>query len=554
MSAPVTPAMLAAAGPRFISDAEWQHLRQESLYGLPDELRSLSADEILLGYQKRLLEATSLHAVVVVEKSRRTGATWALGADAVLTSGASRAAGGMDTIYIGYNLDMAKEFIDVAGMWARQFNQAATAVSESLFDDGDPDSKIQALTIKFASGFEIMALSSKPRSLRGRQGYVIIDEAAFHDNLPAVLQAAMALLIWGGKVCIISTHDGEMNAFNDLIQEIRAGKKDYALVRFDFDDALKDGLFERICQRKGTPWSVEAEGKWRSEIIGYYGSFADEELFCIPSQGGGAYLPLPLIEARSRADIPVIRLEKDDAFTHWPKHLREAEIFTWFEREIRPILKDLDQALPHALGVDFGRVSDLTVMVPLQTTRLLVRRTPFILELRNIPFEQQWQTLSLLYEGMPRRGAIKIDATGNGAYLGEVAVQRYGEIRVEAVKMSESIYREMFPPLKSAFEDGAIEIPADLDIRDDLRLVTVIAGVPRIPELRNTQRGEAGKSSDAKKKRHGDAAVALMLAYAASRQGVAEFAYDVASSGHAWGDEDNDNHEARSRSRSRYGF
>lgn len=65
---------------------------------------------------------------------------------------------------------------------------------------------IAAGRFTFASGFEIVALSSKPRGLRGRQGYVIIDEAAFHDDLPEVLKAAMALLMWGGKVLVISTH------------------------------------------------------------------------------------------------------------------------------------------------------------------------------------------------------------------------------------------------------------------------------------------------------------------------------------------------------------
>lgn len=47
--------------------------------------------------------------------------------------------------------------------------------------------------IKFASGFEIMALSSAPRGLRIKQGVVIIDEAAFVDNLKELLKAALAL-------------------------------------------------------------------------------------------------------------------------------------------------------------------------------------------------------------------------------------------------------------------------------------------------------------------------------------------------------------------------
>ena len=71
-----------------------------------------------------------------------------------------------------------------------------------------------------ASGFQIVALSSRPENIRGLQGHVIIDEAAFHRNVQAVLDAATALLIWGSRIVIISTHNGTTNAFNQLIKEI----------------------------------------------------------------------------------------------------------------------------------------------------------------------------------------------------------------------------------------------------------------------------------------------------------------------------------------------
>jgi phage FluMu gp28-like protein len=85
--------------------------------------------------------------------------------------------------------------------------------------------QIKAFRINFASGFEIMALSSAPRSLRGKQGLLIIDEAAFVDSLAQLLKAAMAFLIWGGKVVVVSTHNGVDNPFNELLDEIRSEKK-----------------------------------------------------------------------------------------------------------------------------------------------------------------------------------------------------------------------------------------------------------------------------------------------------------------------------------------
>ncbi|MDT9694128.1 hypothetical protein Q5762_38525, partial [Streptomyces sp. P9(2023)] len=89
--------------------------------------------------------------------------------------------------------------------------------------------------------FEILALSSAPRSLRGKQGVVIIDEAAFVESLPELLKAALAFLMWGGQVVVCSTHDGADNPFNELIRDMLGGKLPYAHMRIDFDQALADG-------------------------------------------------------------------------------------------------------------------------------------------------------------------------------------------------------------------------------------------------------------------------------------------------------------------------
>lgn len=91
------------------------------------------------------------------------------------------------------------------------------------------------------------------------------------------------------------------------------------------------------------------------------------------------------------------------------------------------------------------------------------------------------------------------------------------------------------PPLKAAFEDDAIAISKDEEHLGDLRLVKVIAGVPSIPKLRT---GEGSK------KRHGDYAVALALAYFASVHQWHEIAYTpVSALGSLGGDDDDDDGE-----------
>lgn len=503
---------------RQISEAEWAATRRDGLVaGAALVADAGGIDGVLLGYQRRLLNSTSHHSVVICEKSRRIGATWGIGSDAVLTSAAVRSAGGMDTFYIGYNLDMAREFIDVCAMWARSFGEAAGEVQEFVFDDGDADAGIQAFRIRFASGYEIVALPSRPRSLRGRQGYVIIDEAAFHDDLDAMIKSALALLMWGGKVLIISTHLGVANAFNRLIEDTRAGRKPYHVERYTFDDALHDGLYQRICLVTGKTWSPEAEAAWRAEIIAFYGDDADEELFCVPSQGGGVYFPRALIEARMIGDFPVLRLERPSEFTFLPQATRESDIDAWCKQHLQPLLKALDADRQHAFGQDFGRVSDLSVWVPIEIGKTLRRTVPFWVEMRNIPFEQQRQVLFYGCDRLPHFVGGKMDATGNGAYLAEVAAQKYGPMRIEQVKMSAEWYIENFPPLKAALEDGTILLPADADGIDDLALIQTIRGIPQVPPVRT-------KGADGKK-RHADLAVALVLAYAQTRAQLVEFGY-----------------------------
>jgi phage FluMu gp28-like protein len=475
--------------------------------------------DIFLPYQQRAWVAIEANALSVHEKSRRTGFSWMLGAVAAATAGAARSAGGMDVLYMGYEREMTREFIGYVADWAKAFQVAAGEVEEFLFKDPDrPDQDIGAFRIRFASGYEVIALPSVPRALRGKQGLVILDEAAFMDDLDQVLKAALALLIWGGKVVVVSTHNGEDNPFNGLIQEIRAERRRGVVTRTTFDEALAEGLYRRICLRTERTWSAEAEVAWRQEILDTYRDNAEEELNVVPNPTSGVYLPGPLIEARSVPNVPVLRWTAPPGFTTWPAHLREREVHDFCEREILPVLKTLNADEPHAFGSDFGRVRDLTVDWFLAIGRDLVRRTVLVLELRQVPHEQQRQMLFYICDRLPKLRAGKLDAVGNGSYVAEAALQRYGE-RIEAVMLSEPWYRDAMPPWKAAIEDAMLTLPRDREIVDDLRMVKLVRGVARVPQRRQTDEGA---------QRHGDAAIASVLAYAASRAEPEEYGYDAA--------------------------
>lgn len=477
-----------------------------------DDIKSIgeTLPEVLLEYQRDLFRALEAFDVVLYEKSRRIGATWGVGAFADLTAASRRSAGGQDVLYIGYNLELAREFIDCCAMWARAFMPAASEVGEFLFDDdvnGD-SRKIKAFRIDFASGFSIVALSSKPRSLRGRQGVVIFDEAAFHDELDEMLKAALALLIWGGKLLIISTHDGVDNPFNQIITETRAGKRDasWKVLRTTFAEAVEQGLYRRVCLTRGKTWCADEEAAWVAKIRGGYGDHVGEELDCIPRASGGRYLSRTLLEARAKGG-PVLFFELSSTWVDLPEDARIAEIETWCRETLAPALANVS-GTSSFVGVDFGRSGDLSCMWPLTIEQDLKRHTPFVLELRNVPFTAQEQILFYLCDHLPSFRGGALDARGNGQFLAEVARQRYGADMIAEVMLSVGWYREHMPRLKSGLEDDTLDLPEDAEVVDDFRQLEVVDGVARPPEK--------ARQTKTRGQRHADDAIACCLAYFAS--------------------------------------
>lgn len=476
---------------------------------IPDT-STINTPTVLMPYQVRWVSDRS--PLKIIEKSRRTGITWAEASDNVLTAASNRSAGGQNVYYIAYNQDMTIEYIQACAMWARAFNHAATEIEEGFWDSDDDDKHIKTYTIRFpASGFRIVALSSRPSNLRGRQGVIVIDEAAFHDQLEELLKAALAMLIWGGSVRVISTHNGTDNPFNSLIADVRAEKRAGTVHRIPFRDAVADGLYKRVCLRLGKSWNQQEETSWIDGVYAFYGDGASEELDCIPANSGGTWLSRALIESRMSSDTPVIRWVCKPDYALLSDHIRAADCKDWLEESLRPMLEKLPPDVRSFNGEDFGRSGDLTVHAPLIQRQDLVRTTPFLLELRNVPFRQQEQIAFYLMDRLPRFMGGAFDARGNGQYLAEYAMQRYGASRIRQVMLTEAWYREHMPPVKAALEDGTLtDLPKDADILADLRAIQVINGTPRIPDSRSI-------GSD-KGKRHGDAAVAIALAFYASRE------------------------------------
>lgn len=471
-----------------------------------DANREDAAPPVLLGYQQRWIADDSQFKIG--EKSRRVGWTWAEAADDVLIAAK---VGGSNVFYIGPTQDMALEYIEACAMWARVFNYAAGQIEEGIFKDEDKE--IKTYKIDFPqTGKRVLALSSRPTNLRGKQGVVVIDEAAFHQSLAELLKAAMAMLMWGDKVRVFSTHDGADNPFNELITEVRSGRRKGSVHRVTFREAVAEGLYRRVCMRKRIPWTIEGEEAWVADVYAFYASGASEELDVVPSQGGGTYLTMALIESRMSAATPLVRGKWSDEFAQLPDHIRAAEVTRWCDENLLPHLMFLDMSLWHGFGEDFGRIGDLTVIDVLQEQTNLQIRVKLQVELSNCPFRQQEQILFYIVDRLPRFRKGALDAGGNGAYLAEVAAQRYGGTRIEQIKLSEGWYLEHLPRMKAALQDDNLAgIPKDAQTRDDMRALQVINGIPKLPKAK-TQVADGPKLQ-----RHGDSVIALALGHYAMR-------------------------------------
>ena len=394
---------------------------------LDAKLVAMGPGSILLGYQQRALQAASTYALLVIEKSRRIGLTWGLAFLAVLTAAKKRGAGGTNAWYMGFEKDMTKEFIDACAMWAKAMNFAIEELGEVVIED---EKDIKAFVINFPSGFKISALPAVARAWRGKQGLVFIDEAAFISDLEEVLKAALALTMWGGRVIVVSTHNGTDNPFNKLIEEIQAEKRGGDVMKITLANAMADGLWERI---KFLQPATPAKDVWERDLRARYGENASEELDCIPKAGGGSWIKAEDISACEHPDAG------------------------------RP---ELYQGGLCYIGRDIARRRDWAVIWVFE----LVGAVLWLRE-RYEEVGASFADQDAAFEAMTKKYRVveaTFDETGMGMPVVEAAVLKYGQ-RVKGLMFTPTSKLSIATLLRERFEGGLIKIPPDPAVRVDLR-------------------------------------------------------------------------------------
>ena len=461
--------------------------------------------DLLLPYQKAWIEDDSQ--LKIWEKSRRIGASWAEALNSVLQTQEENA---QNTYYLSYNKDMARQFIADCKSWAEAINAAAKVLQEEIIDERG--NSFTVYRIKFNNGKEIVGLPGVAYAIRGKAGRIVLDEAAFTGEFDEIKKAALALLIWGGSYSIISTHNGDDSPFCLFLKDIREGKEQkWSVHRTTFSDAVRQGLYKRICLKNGKKWTARGESAFVKEIRDIYKSNAEEELDAIPSRSGSKYFPYGMLAVCtvSADKLPIVRLDCEDGFMWVDPLARKKEIDGWFNAEVKPLLRAI--AGPCFLGQDFARSGNLSVIwIGEERTRQKLEGK-IIIELNNVPYDQQWQVLWLINLNCTL-GNAAIDSRGNGQALAEAAAQRL-PCGAEMVMITRAWYAGIFQKLKSRLEDRDFPLPDDQYILSDFGIIILKNGQPVIPGEEKTDRGGA------KSRRHGDGAVAAAMCLYAWEEG-----------------------------------
>jgi len=395
---------------------------------------------LFLDFQERWINDTSR--LKAMEKSRQIGISWSTAYPAVERT--ARAGARWDQWVSSRDDIQARLFLEDCKMWAKMFDLAAQDLGEVVID---PEKKLSAYVLHFASGKRIYSMSSNPDAQAGKRGGRILDEFALHADPRKLWSIAYPGLTWGGSMEIVTTHRGSANFFNtDIVRPVRehGNPKKISLHRVTLQDALDQGFLYKLQQ--ALPDDAEQQAMDEATYFDFIkGGCADEESFlqeymCQPADDASAFLEYDLIAGCEYGSQE-----------QWELDLRA----------------DLKGRRLFA-GLDIGRVKDLTVLWVLE---LLgdVLYTRAVIELRNMSKPDQEK---ILWPWLAVVDRCCLDYTGIGIGWGDDAQRQFGQYRIECVTFTSRVKEELAYPVRGRMEDKKLRIPYKPEVRADLRAVT----------------------------------------------------------------------------------
>lgn len=198
--------------------------------------------------------------------------------------------------------------------------------------------------IKFDNGSRIIAFSANPYAMAVFGGDVGLDEFAKHQRAEKLWETAQGRITWGYDIGVWSAHDGTDTLFYQFAREAMAGKGGWSHYKVTMEDAVDQGLLEKINMISGKNTTREqfiADCKNRARLPEIY----EQAYNCNPSGSTSAIVPWATI-CMNRMDYPIERV-------HLEAH-QVKEAFGSYDRgsavaRVRKIQQFVCDHFPHVL-------------------------------------------------------------------------------------------------------------------------------------------------------------------------------------------------------------
>lgn len=340
----------------------------------------------------------------------------------------------------------------------------------------------------------IKVLAANPRTARGFSGDLILDEFAFHADSAAIWEAAEPILSANREfLCrVASTGNGRHNLFYRMVT---GGM--FKVSRISRTDAWKRGqpVYDPNTRQPITPAEARAKALDKQAYDQNYElAFNHEHM---------ALLTEELVIAAERPELAI-----------------DEQVWS------PATLARLNNAVnPLHLGNDIGRNRDLSVLTVVEVDGKM-RRVLGMLRMNEMRLPAQQAQVALACRA-PQFAGYEGDMTGLGLGLVEALQEEFGEERVRGVNFAATepiterlrddgrksatarVTEIMATNLLESFEGRCWEIPADAELRDDLRK----------PEKVTSPGGRVSIAATRDEAGHADHFWSLALAERAARRG-----------------------------------
>lgn len=319
-----------------------------------------AASRYFLPYQTKWIEDQSR--LKIWEKSFRIGATWG---DAFTNVRKRLQHKKRDYLFATKDWPSALEYMTACKQFADIFGVAKSIVSHGeelvkvpVFNDGKDTGfteEVKMGVIKFDNESRIIAFTSNPNAMLVFGGDVGLDEFPRHQRAQELYDIAQARVTWGYDLATWGSHFGNDTLFYQLALDARKGKGGWSHHFTTIEDAVAQGLAEKINETRGTKFTREgfiADCKTRARTEETY----QQAYMCNPKGGTACIVNWSQMEL-CMADYEAERLHLENA--------QIEQIFGKFEKatreeRARKIERFLDGAFPklfasiarHNLGYD----------------------------------------------------------------------------------------------------------------------------------------------------------------------------------------------------------